>query len=87
MLEKAFLLVVAMVGGYASITGTLPAALIALFGDTSVLTLQPTLTSKETGAKETTKQQAQLTSFSRTLGTSIGQGIASVQQPTTVSQA
>ena len=38
MFEKAALIVVAVVGGYGAITGTLPAALIALFGNPSALT-------------------------------------------------
>ena len=37
MLEKVFLYTVAMVGLYTSITGTLPSAVVALFGNTSVL--------------------------------------------------
>ncbi len=38
MFEKAIFIAVAMVGGYASITGTLPASLIALFGNPQALT-------------------------------------------------
>lgn len=38
MFEKAAFIIVALVGGYGSITGTLPAAIIALFGNPSVLT-------------------------------------------------
>lgn len=37
MLEKGLLVVIALVGGYASITATLPATLIALFGNPAVL--------------------------------------------------
>lgn len=37
MFEKGILIAVALVGGYASITGTLPAVIIALFGNPSVL--------------------------------------------------
>lgn len=37
MFEKAIIIVACAVGGYASVTGTLPAAMIALFGDPTVL--------------------------------------------------
>jgi hypothetical protein len=37
MLEKGLLVIVALVGGYASLTGTLPSAMVALFGNPAVL--------------------------------------------------
>jgi hypothetical protein len=36
MLSKALLGIVALVGGYASLTGTLPAVMVALFGNPDV---------------------------------------------------
>jgi hypothetical protein len=37
MIEKALLIAAAVLGGYASVTGSLPAAMVALFGNPAVL--------------------------------------------------
>lgn len=46
MLDKFVLLAVSAVGGVASITGTLPAVMIALFGNPSYLSPKPSASSK-----------------------------------------
>jgi hypothetical protein len=37
MIEKALLIAAALLGGYASVTGSLPAAMVALFGNPTAL--------------------------------------------------
>jgi hypothetical protein len=37
MIEKALLIAAALLGGYASVTGSLPAAMVALFGNPAAL--------------------------------------------------
>lgn len=50
MLDKFVLLAVSAVGGVASITGTLPAVMIALFGNPSYLSPKPSASSNGAAA-------------------------------------
>jgi hypothetical protein len=86
MLEKFFLLSASLLGTFASLTGRLPAVMIALFGDRSVLTMTTPRSASEKNAIAASYNQAELTNFAQVLGSSIGQSMSGSSSSSSSSQ-